>query len=86
MFGIWYYYYEFYNRFVVFCNLFYFILLSVYCRYKFKGSQKYTCYTRTLSTQDYITSSFEPIILPYDYIMSSIDYTLQLRHKYKHIQ
>ena len=71
MFGIWYYYYEFCNRFVMLCNLFLF-----YCRYKFKGSQKYTCYTRTLSTYNYIIGSFEPIILPYDYIMRYSDYTL----------
>lgn len=81
MLAIWYYYYEFCNRFVIFCNLFYFIV-----GINLKGSQKYTCYTRTLSTQDYITGSFEPIILLYDYIMCYADYTLQLRYKYKHIQ
>ena len=65
-------------------------LIDSYCRYivgiNLKGGQKYIYYTRTKSTQDYITSSFEPIILLYDYIMSSIDYVLQLRYKYKHIQ
>ena len=62
------------------------MLLSVYRWYKFKGSQKYTCYTRTLSTYDYITGSLEPIILSFDYIMRYSDYVLQLRYKYKHIQ